>query len=145
MKIPKKKYYCDSSAKTDEQWKYLLGLVLELSDMVEFNILFRKYKSSIEEEFPNESYKIIDTRIGKIYQIGKIIQIQLSDTVKRYILQKDYTDWKNYFIEDVCFLSKGKEILSTVSHENYIIMPLSEDQRQELNNKGFDFDMEWRG
>ncbi len=123
MTISKNKYYCDSSVKTDDQWKY---------------------QSLLEKELPNEPYEIIDSRSGKIYQSGSILRFHLTDNIKRFILQKAYSDWKNYFIEDVCFLSEGREILSTVSHEDYIIMPLNEDQRQNLNNKGFDFDVEWR-
>ena len=66
-----------------------------------FNILFRKYKSTLGQELPGEFYEIIKTRKGKIYKSRKIIRFQLSDNVKRFVLQKDYADWKNYDIEDV--------------------------------------------
>ncbi|MDF1574152.1 MAG: hypothetical protein P1P86_03040 [Bacteroidales bacterium] len=137
------KYYCDSSVKSDAQWRHLLDLALEGADTVEFNALSKDYKSSLAEVLPGEPYEIIKTREGKIYQSGDIIRFHLSENVKQFLLKKEYANWKNYFIEDVCLISKGKEILSTVSHEHYIIMPLSEAQRQELNNEGFSFDFEW--
>jgi len=138
-----KKYYCNKNIIRDDQWKYLVGLVLRDTDTIEFNILSRRYKSFLHSTLSGMFYEVIEKREGKIYQTGEFLRFPFTDGIKQFILHKDYADWRNHFIEDVCFISNGIEVLSTVTHENYIIMLLSEHQRHELNNNGFEFEIEW--
>jgi len=56
---------------------------------------------------------------------------------------KKYAIWLNYNLEDIALLQNGKEILSTITHENYVIMLMTESQRNELNNNGFGFFSDW--
>lgn len=117
--------------------------MLRDTDTIEFNILSRSYKSFLYSTLPGEFYEVIEKREGKIYQSGEFLRFPFTDGIKQFILHKEYADWMNHFIEDVCFISKGIEVLSTITLENYVIMLLSEHQRQELINNGYEFEVEW--
>jgi hypothetical protein len=137
------KYYCDSSLNSDEKWKHLLNNIVKISDTVEFNVLQMNYADVLDNELLKEGYSIMDYPDGKLYSSGKCIQFPLTENVKNFVLLKSYADWYNFCIEDPSFRSGGKELLATVTHENYVIMLLSEKQREELNIQGFEFEIEW--
>jgi len=138
-----RKYYIDNSIESDEQWKFLLNLVFKVADTIEFNILMKSYKSILDKELLSEVPQVFPGKTGKIYSTSKYIQFPLTDVMRNFMLLKKYSEWYNYCIEDPAFLKEGKELLATITHENYVIMLLSEEQRGVLNSKGFNFDVEW--
>jgi hypothetical protein len=80
----------------------------------------------------------------KIYKSGTAHRFELKKPVKDFILSKDFTDWKHSFFEDISFFnSEETELLATVSHENYIIKLLTEEERTQLREKGIDFWCDW--
>ena len=134
-------YYCDASFKEtdDEKWFFLLRKVLYDSDYVEFNV----HKKDFDKipEIDSISKHIIDTvkPKQKIYPRNKSISYQLNEDVIKFILSKQYMDWKNYYLEDISFFKNDLEIFATITHENYIIMHLNADEYIDLNNKGYNF------
>ena len=134
-------YYCDASFKEtdDEKWFFLLRKVLYDSDYVEFNVHKKDFYKI--PEIDSISKHIIDTVKfkQKIYPRNKSISYQLNEDVIKFILSKKYTDWKNYYLEDISIFKNDLEIFATITHENYIIMPLNADEYIDLNNKGYNF------
>jgi hypothetical protein len=139
------KYYLDNTLqKTDQdKWLELLDYAFGIAEQVEFNILNRPFgKPDIPADL---SIDLVDQgkRKDKIYHSGKFIRFQLTKSIKEFIISKSYSDWYNFYIEDISFLKDGIEFFATITHENYVIVQLSESYRNDLNKKGFHFDSEW--
>ncbi len=139
------RYYCDSFFKQDddEKWFYLLDIAFSKCNTVEFNILLKGY-NTVSEINELSKYLIRKSKKNeKIFVSGYSIEYLLNDSLKSFIKSKRYIDWRNYHLEDIALLQNGQEILSTITHENYVIMLMSENQRNELNSKGFDFSFDF--
>ncbi len=139
------KYYCDASFNQDddEKWFYLLDIVFPKCNTVEFNILLKGY-DTVSEIVKLSKYLIQKRKKKeKVFVSGYSVEYLLNDSLKHFIKSKRYIDWQNYYFEDIALLQNGKEILSTITHENYVIMLMDENQRNELNSKGFDFSSDW--
>lgn len=139
------RYYCDGSFNQDddEKWFYLLDVAFSKCNTVEFNILLKGY-NTVSEIMELSKYLIQKSKKKeKIFVSGYSVEYLLNDSLKHFIKSKRYIDWQNYHLEDIALLQNGKEILSTITHENYVIMLMSENQRNELNSKGFDFSSDW--
>ena len=138
------KFYCyDSFQKDDEaKWQYLLDYAFQKADEIKFNILYSDQQ--LAPEIENLADNIVEKgkRSNKINS-GNYLKFKLTDQVKNFIKSKKYADWLNFNLEDISFLSNEKEFFVTITHENYIILELTEKQRKELRNKGFDFWCEW--
>jgi len=135
-------YYCDKSLQDndDSKWKLLLQIVISEANFVEFNIFRQEYVNIPEiTKISNnviESYK----RKKKIYRHGEIIRYKLNDEVIEFISNKSFAEWRNYYFEDISFLKDDLEILATITHENYVIVLLNENQLSDLNAKGYNFE-----
>lgn len=139
------KYYCDESLKNNDQdkWVFLLDYAFNKADQVEFNILYSengltKILTDLSDDFIEKG-----KRKEKIYRHGQFIRYNLSDKMKSFIKSKKYSDWYTFFFEDISFLKEGKEFFATITHENFIIIQLTEGERNYLNNNGFHFDSDW--
>ena len=137
------RYYCDNTINSNEKWQYLLSLVVTECDHVAFNVLQKNFESVLEKDLINEAETLNYKKNEKIYSSGKQLLFPLNEKVLKFINSKEYNEWKNFCIEDPSFMKDGKEILATITHENYIIMLLSEKQRVMLNSKGFEFKIKW--
>jgi hypothetical protein len=139
------KYYCDDTLKEDDdvKWNLLLDLAFKDSEYVEFNLLFIKMKLPPEIECLAEDFIIKRKRKDKIFYSGSSYLYKLSEKMKEFIKSKRYIDWYNYYYEDISFLRGNHEIFVTCTHENYIVIEMSEDLRNELNNKGYNFNQDW--
>lgn len=138
------KFYCDDSLQEEDEskWQYLLEYAFGKADEVEFNKLFSDHKL-IPELVDLADYLIEEgERSNKIYP-GYCLKFKLSNKVKHFIKSKKYTEWFNFNLEDISFLENGYEFFATITHENYIILELTEKQREEFKEKGFDFWWEW--
>jgi hypothetical protein len=132
------KYYLDRSFKGDveNKWNYILELAFQKADQVEFNVLFSR--DLLYEIEPIKQYQIRSTPSeNKIYKSGNIIRFNLTEEVKRFITSRSYFDWQNFVIEDISFLKQNVEILTTITHENYIIIRLNADEHFALCTLGF--------
>ena len=78
-------------------------------------------------------------RKDKIYASGKFRRYKITDSIKNFVWHKEYLTWKNYQFEDLSLLKNNVEILATITHENYIFISISEQERVFLNEKGYDF------
>lgn len=139
------KYYCDRSFKRDDdkKWFFLLEIAFNKCDTVEFNILRKGYNTvpEINELLQQQIRK--SKKKDKIYSSGYSIEFRWNDKLKDFIKSKSYAEWYSFYFEDIAFLRDGKEILSTITHENYVIMLMTDYQREELNKKGFNFSSDW--
>ncbi len=139
------RYYCDCSfnKNDDDKWFYLLDLAFIRCDTVEFNILLKEY-NTVPKIIELSKYLIRKSKKKeKIFFSGYSVEYLLNDSLKSFIKSKRYIDWQNYYFEDIALLQNGKEILSTITHENYVIMFIDKNQKNELNNKGYNFSTDW--
>ncbi len=139
-------YFCDTDFQKEQnsKWSYLLDYVISTSDVVEFNILKKSYNSAPEIRAILCDMLSVGKREDKLYSSGKCISFKLTDKVIQFIKSKEYLDWVNYYFEDISFLKNGREILFTITHENYVAMLLSKDEKEHLNKKlGYNFITRW--
>lgn len=141
-----KKFYLDESLKPTDKDKIddLLKYAFDLADEIEFNILYsdeKKLEKTIE--IIKDDLVGRGKRIDKIYNSSEYIRFKLTDKTKDFIKKQGIQGWRNSQLEDISFLRQGIEFLGTVSHENYIILQMTEDERQSWNEKGFKFEINW--
>lgn len=132
-------YFIDETIKEDKEWKKLLKQVIDDCDMVELNILHRKFKKMIDSNIFKQCQIITKLDYNKIYFNGSFLRCYLDEDIKEFLLNKPYESWINYPLEDVSLLKGKNEILATITHENYVIMRLTEEERNKLNIEGFHF------
>ncbi len=141
-----RKFYCDESLKADDKTKTeeLLNYVFGIADHVEFNILYKDEKE-LEAKIKIIKDDLIyrGKRSDKIYRSGEYIRFRLTDKVKDFVRQRGIIGWTNTQLEDISFLRQNFEFLGTISHENYIILQMTEDERSSWNKKGFNFEFDW--
>ena len=134
-------YFYDDSLKVtdDEKWYHLIDMVINKSDSVEFNILYKNIESV--PEIKNLSHHLIEKgkRKNKIFSSGEYLKFHLKEEMKDFIRSMKYSEGFNYYIEDISFIESNVEILATITHENYVIMLLSENQKNDLNKQGYNF------
>ena len=126
-----------------DKWLFLLDYSIEIAEEVEFNV-FRKSKDF--NDFLKTFYDEIVDQVrhkDKIYFSKEMIRFKLSKNLIEYIKEKTYSSWYNNFIEDISFLKDGVEFFAAITHENYIIMRLSDATREQFNKQGFNFEMSW--
>jgi len=83
-------------------------------------------------------------RKDKVYPSGEYIRYRLSKEVIDFVRSKELSHWRNYPLEDISFLKDGVEILATISHEDYVILLMSVEEKETRNRQGFHFDSEWK-
>jgi|GEM_PF-3288577 DNA gyrase/topoisomerase IV subunit A len=141
-----KKFYCDESLKADDKDKTdeLLSYAFGLADHVEFNILYTDEKE-LEAKIKSIKDDLIDRgkRFDKIYNGTEYIRFKLTDKVKDFVRKRGIIGWTNTQLEDISFLRQNFEFLATISHENYIILQMTEDEKNSWSKKGFNFEFDW--
>ena len=139
------KYYCDESITNNDQdkWLILLEYAYNIADQVEFNILFSD--AGLDELLTELSQDLAQKgkRKDKIYRSGEFVRYRLSDRLKGFIQSKKYSDWHSFYFEDISFLKDGEEFFATITHENFVIIRLTENERINFNKRGFHFDGDW--
>jgi len=140
MNLDSKKYFVDSSFKKFDQdkWLYLLNKLMPLSEFVEFNILIEEEFENFVKEYKNDLIEI-GKKKNKVYASGSYARFRLSENIKEFILERDYPDWNCLFLEDISLIADEVEILSTITHENYVILFITVPEANEYNKQGFDF------
>ena len=63
----------------------------------------------------------------------------LTPAVVAEVRAKSCNEWNNYEAEDPAFYQEDVLLLGTITHEDYVIMRLSEGERMILKNQGLDF------
>ncbi|WP_075603019.1 hypothetical protein [Saccharicrinis aurantiacus] len=134
-------YYGDSTfcQEHNDRWQKLVNIAVSNCDSIEFNILKKDYSNVKEISDLSDSFIEIQKRKEKIYPSGYCIKYKLSEKVIAFVKSKNYADWKNYYLEDLSFIRDNLEILSTITHENYVIMLMTADEQKKFNNEGFNF------
>ena len=135
------KYYIDEEfdSKNDNAWIKLLDRFFPVGDAVEFNVLNNDEQlKHILDKFEADIIEI-GFRKDKIYPRGKFVRFEISSSIKEFIYSKRYKSWKGFCLEDISILKDGKEILATITHENYIYIMGTSSQVDEINSLGFQF------
>ena len=138
-----RKYYIDNSF-DQQQWETIIAEVLSIADSVEFNYLYKKKTVPPELAILKDAVIANGVRKDKVYPSGEYIRYRLSKEVIEFVKSKELSHWRNYPLEDISFLKDGVEFLATISHEDYVILLMSEEERETRNRQGFHFDFEWR-
>jgi hypothetical protein len=134
-----KKYFLfEPETNINKHWEYLLSIIIDQADFVEFNILWHDWMMQKEfillrkfkvEEFENRK---------KIFMSNKSVRYKLTPEVKEFVLSKKFSDWQHHFVEDPSFLRKGKEFIACRSNKGRICLLLSEPERLFLIEQGLD-------
>jgi hypothetical protein len=103
----------------DERWMPSLLRGLELSDHIEFNVLYR---------FPGKPLKILlEDLEGEIispvpntrfyFNHKRRISIPISPKSRKFILSRSFEEWAGYILEDPSLIVENYEILGSITHE----------------------------
>ena len=133
------KYSLMDSFKNHEKWLELLRLKMKEADYVEFNTLYAYNDLLPELAALKEDLVSEGRRKNKIYPSGKYRRYRLTEKMKDFIFSRSYTSWSGYQFEDLSLLKGEVEILASITHENYIFIQTTEEERKELNKAGYDF------
>ena len=133
------KYSLTESLKAHDKWVELLTEKMKEAEYVEFNTLYDY--SNLLPELEDLKSELVEEgrRKDKIYPSGKYRRYKLTSKLKDFILSKKYDSWANYQFEDLSLIKNEKEILATITHENYIYIMTTDEERKEFNKRGFDF------
>ncbi|MCC9166964.1 hypothetical protein [Pontibacter harenae] len=137
--IEKNLFALSESIDDNEKWITLLSSYLERADFVEFNILYDSTNLHPELEALKSDLIEEGERTDKIYASGVFRRYMIKDIMKDFILSKPYKSWNNYHFEDLSLIKDGTEILATITQKNYVFAQLTEEERKELNEQGFEF------
>jgi hypothetical protein len=140
------RFWCDESLGTKDKDKidHILDHAFRLADEVEFNILYRGENELVSLIHAVKSDVVLrGQRFDKIYNGIEFIRFRLSDNVKSFIRTKGLFGWTNSQLEDISFLRDGFEFLGTVSHENYLILQMTDEERKSWNDSGFNFEYDY--
>lgn len=135
----KKLFALSESIAENEKWIAILTHYLEQADSAEFNTLYDPTNLNQELESLKADLTEEGERTDKIYPSGIYRRYRLSERVREFILSKPYKDWSNYQFEDLSLMKDGAEILATITHENYVFAQMTEEERKEFNEKGYEF------
>ena len=134
-------YLDDKTMKESDQkkWSYLLDYAFGKADMVEFNILYTD--TALKKILTDFADDLIDKgkRRNKIYASGHYVRFRLTDKIKDFIKSKEYRDWYNSNLEDISFLLENHEFFATITHEDYVIIQMTDKHREIFNKRGFSF------
>ncbi|MBK8390720.1 MAG: hypothetical protein IPL23_16150 [Saprospiraceae bacterium] len=133
------KYALTETLTDHNMWIELLKMKWNEAEFVEFNTLFKYDLLNLELEELKIDLVAEGKRKDKIYASGKFRRYKITDSIKNFVWHKEYLTWKNYQFEDLSLLKNNVEILATITHENYIFISISEQERVVLNEKGYDF------
>jgi hypothetical protein len=136
------RFWCDESIarKDNDKIECILDYAFSLADEVEFNILYEGDKELFRTIHSIQSDIIKrGQRFDKIYNGVEFIRFTLTDKVKTFVKANGLFGWTNSQLEDISFLRNGFEFLGTISHENFLILQMTDDQRRTFNDKGFNF------
>ncbi|MBK8634829.1 MAG: hypothetical protein IPN72_15180 [Saprospiraceae bacterium] len=133
------KYALTETLTDPNMWIELLKMKWNEAEFVEFNTLFKYDLLNLELEELKIDLVAEGKRKDKIYASGKFRRYKITDSIKNFVWHKEYLTWKNYQFEDLSLLKNNVEILATITHENYIFISISEQERVFLNEKGYDF------
>ena len=140
------RFWCDESVgrKDKDKIEHILDYAFNLADEVEFNILYsgdRELLNAIEQIQSDVIQR--GQRFDKIYTGVEFVRFRLTDKVKSFVKTKGLFGWTNTQLEDISFLRAGFEFLGTVSHENHLILQMTDEQRKTFNENGFNFEYDY--
>lgn len=138
-----RKYYIDNSI-DQQKWEAIVAEALSMADAVEFNYLYKKKKVPPEVAILKDEVIADGVRKDKVYPAGEFIRYRLGKEVIDFVRSKELSHWQNFPLEDISFLKDGIEFLATVSHEGYVVLLMTEEEKETRNSQGFHFDFEWK-
>lgn len=141
-----KKYFLfEPEENIDKHWDILINLIINQAEFIEFNILWNDWL------FQKEFILLRKFKVGeyekkkKIFQSNKSVRYKNTEEIKKWVLSKKFSDWKDHYIEDPSFIRKDIEFLASRSNKNRIALLLSEPEREYLISQGLDIWFELEG
>jgi len=121
----------------EEKWQEVKSYASERCDAIAFNVLYdcNEYFAFLEEMQDELLSREVD--FDKEYASGEPILFRYTKKMKNFMKEKSFEFFKNYFIEDPSFYIDGKEVISTITHENYIILADEFQDLEYFQAKGF--------
>ncbi|WP_156126166.1 hypothetical protein [Hymenobacter sp. DG25B] len=120
------------------RWGELLDKALPKANYLELNQLWSKARLS---PVLAQAQVFLPANIPRVYKATH--RFSLTPEVVAYIKGVAFHDWKNGAFEDPALYHDNTLLLGTISHEDYVVLPLTEDERAQLNGQGFDIWCEW--
>jgi hypothetical protein len=112
----------------------LVSMVLVKASHLEVSKTFSK--SAFSEALIN-AMTVLPENIYRLYVATH--RFRLTSAVITEVQRKYYSSWDSTDIEDPAFYQNDVLLLGAISHEDLVVMLLSEDDRNALNTCGFAF------
>jgi hypothetical protein len=141
-----KKYFLfEPEENIDRHWGLLINLVINQAEFVEFNILWHDWM--MQKEFILlRKYKVKEyEKRKKIFGSNKSVRYKNTSEIKEWVLSKNFSYWRNHFVEDPSFIRKDIEFLACRSNKDRIAILISEQEREYLISQGLDIWFELEG
>jgi hypothetical protein len=135
------KYYCQKNFEDlpKQSWALLIDKVLVEATHLEVSMIFSEIAFS--RAFIN-ALTYLPENIHRVYAATH--RFQLTSAVVTEVRNIEYLSWDSDKLENPAFYQNDILFLGTISHEDLVIMLLSEPDRNELNSMGFSFVEEYR-
>jgi len=123
MKDSDMKYWVIEFLDGDEsKWMDVLNHALPLATHIEFNILYTD--GSLDKFIEEYESSIVSITKGKekVYSSGKVLRMKKTDHAVGLLIDKGFSGFRNWFLEDPSLYIEDCEILATISHENQVYL-----------------------
>jgi hypothetical protein len=142
MDLNNQKYFLINNlkfnGKFNDIWLNILDLILPKAEFIEFNIYDSKKQLDAFINDWQEEFIEIGRKRNKTYSSGNFIRFKLSERLKEFVASKKIKEWRIYGLEDISFLQNDIEILATITHENYLYLFLTDEEKNLFNKLGLD-------
>ena len=125
----------------EEKWLDVKQYASKRCDIVAFNVLYEcnEYFAFIKEY---QESMISGEDLDKEYASGLSIFFRYTAKMKSFMEEKSFDSFYNDFIEDPSFYIAGKEVVWTITHENYIFLADDLPDFEYFRAKGFLLEIE---
>ncbi|MFD2785047.1 hypothetical protein [Hymenobacter rubripertinctus] len=133
-------YFLDAAfGQRAHQWPALLERVLLSVNYLALNQLLRQGPLS---DIFRQAQVALPQQVARVY--GATHRFRLTPAIQAYCRAMQYLDWPANDFEDPAFYCNGQLVLGTISHEDYVVLWLSEAEKEALNQQGYDFWCRWQ-
>ena len=132
-------YFCDDNFSSQPRpWAALLAQVLPKANYLELNRFL--LLGPLPDLF-REARVALPQQAKRVYKATH--RFWLTPTLRAYCLALPYSGWQNGDFEDPAFYQDDQLLVGTITHENYVVLQLSETEKALLNEQGYDFRSQW--
>ena len=120
-------------------WIILLDKILTQASHLEICTSFSR--AALPNAFKTAKISLPEN-IDRVYTATQ--RFRLTSAVVSEVRSREYLSWDSNDLEDPAFYQNDVLLLGTISHEDLVVIILSESERIDLNNSGFSFCKEYR-